>query len=1075
MYSVKGEEFVISLEIQQKWQDVTDLLSELIGVPYAFILKCGENNAEVLAANFNNPQNIRTGNKISLSGWLTEKVVSGESVVKTKSEMDNGHHTIFDKSMVSYLGFPLNVPGGKTFGTLCIYDSKENLFSDTQMKLLSQFRYQIEQDLLLLKKSSDEKTFLQRARESENKYLAIFNSTGTANAIFSPEGILQLQNQMSTGFLGKDGIGLSVFQIFGEVTGKIIFERIKAVVCDGIPRVYETSFNLADGEKWFRTTYHPIFSDDGRVISVQMVSLEITEIKRSQAELLKAKELAEKNELLNLTLFRLLKLSENHTIPEVLEEALSEAKKLTSSSSGFYYYVDESNHSFFVPNGSVLKAEDLKVEYLLKDTVFWAECIHQREPVIYNNYMAGSKQVEFSAEKALFSRLMVVPVIFDDKVKIIFGVVNKPTVYIQDDVEIVRAISNLTWETVERKMAELRAIKLLKAAESSSTSIVITDKSGNIEYANPFFTQLTGYTKEEYLGSNPRFLKSGDQTDDFYKNLWNTITSGETWQGEFCNKKKNGEIFWENAIISPVTDEFGEIANFVAVKTDITERKNSEIELHKWSNVFKSAKWGITIGSINSEEFEIYNPAFAEMYGYDNQELLGMKIQAVFAPEVWPDLPVNIQLAHEKGHHLWESVHVRKDGSRFPVLIDVTAVKDDKGKLLYRVVNVQDISERKFYENELVKAKEFAEQSEEKLRSIIESTNDFIWTVDPVNFGLQTFNSALFNYFYKHRGIEIKIGDTPEMLVPQKVEEWKGFYQKALEMGQYKVEYETVSKTHFLYLSFFKLERDNKTFGISVFGHDISSRKSFENDLIRAKERAEESDRLKTAFIQNMSHEIRTPMNAIMGFSELMGINFDNKEKLEKYASVINQRSNDLLRIIDDLLDIARIESGQMKVYLETFELKSVFDELRETFSLIYRQKIERSVNFQIVFPQELMHKRIRTDKQRFKQIFTNLINNAFKFTERGKVEFGCTKGSDNALVFYVSDTGIGIQEDKLGLIFTRFTQLHDEIRRAHGGNGLGLSIVKGLLELLNGQIWVESLPGKGSSFYFTLKNVKVD
>ncbi len=493
-----------------------------------------------------------------------------------------------------------------------------------------------------------------------------------------------------------------------------------------------------------------------------------------------------------------------------------------------------------------------------------------------------------------------------------------------------------------QKIAEAhqeQASKLLKAVESSSASIVITDKYGNIEYANPFFSVLTGYSEIEYLGNNPRFLKSNLYPKEFYEELWNTINAGNTWEGEFCNKKKNGELYWENAIISPIINDNGEIINFVAVKNDITDRKNADAKLHKWGNIFKNARLGITVGSIGSDLFEVYNPAFAEIHGYTGDELIGKNVLTVFAPEAWPHVPVNIRLAHEKGHHIWESVHIRKDGTRFPVLIDITAVKDENDHLLYRVINVQDISERK----------------------------------------------------------------------------------------------------------------------------------KFEQELIKAKERAEESDRLKTAFIQNLSHEIRTPMNAIMGFSELMGMNFGNKEKLDKYSKVINVRCNNLLHIIDDLLDVARIESGLVKVYIQKFDLLGLLDELRMTFELLYSHKINRSILFRCNLPETQSKVRINSDKKMLNQILTNLLNNAFKFTEKGSIEFGYKYQPDNSLIFYVSDTGIGIPDDKRELIFNRFAQLHDENRFAYGGNGLGLSIVKGLVELLNGKIWIESAPNKGSTFFFTV------
>ncbi|HYX06954.1 MAG TPA: response regulator, partial [Bacteroidales bacterium] len=246
-------------------------------------------------------------------------------------------------------------------------------------------------------------------------------------------------------------------------------------------------------------------------------------------------------------------------------------------------------------------------------------------------------------------------------------------------------------------------------------------------------------------------------------------------------------------------------------------------------------------------------------------------------------------------------------------------------------------------------------------------------------------------------------------------------------------------------------------------------------ELFKAKEHAEESDRLKTAFLQNMSHEIRTPMNAIMGFSSLLPEIYNNKERLKEYSKIINLRSNDLLDIINDILDISKIESGLLEVNTEECNLSELFEELtlffKEHQKRIGKQHVEFNLNYHCDPSQNI----IVTDKVKLKQIFINLINNAFKFTKSGKIEGGCKPDVHKNLIFYVSDTGIGIPTDKQDVIFERFTQLKQNKNFAHAGTGLGLSIVKGLVNLLGGDIWLESEPadmeaGKngGTTFYFT-------
>lgn len=238
-------------------------------------------------------------------------------------------------------------------------------------------------------------------------------------------------------------------------------------------------------------------------------------------------------------------------------------------------------------------------------------------------------------------------------------------------------------------------------------------------------------------------------------------------------------------------------------------------------------------------------------------------------------------------------------------------------------------------------------------------------------------------------------------------------------------------------------------------------------ELQLAKEKAQESDRLKTAFLQNMSHEIRTPMNAIMGFSDLLVNQYNNKPKLEHYTQIIQQRCSDLLELINEILDIAKIESGQLPVNNEECHLPSLFEELKNFF-MEYRKKINKQhINFVTNLDCSIVDSVIITDKVKLKQIFINLISNSFKFTESGRIEIGCNPDHNQYLSFYVSDTGIGIPREQQQIIFERFAQVYHGPSKFYGGTGLGLSIVKGLVELLNGHIKVESESGKGSRFSF--------
>ncbi|MBS4058012.1 MAG: tetratricopeptide repeat protein [Bacteroidales bacterium] len=304
---------------------------------------------------------------------------------------------------------------------------------------------------------------------------------------------------------------------------------------------------------------------------------------------------------------------------------------------------------------------------------------------------------------------------------------------------------------------------------------------------------------------------------------------------------------------------------------------------------------------------------------------------------------------------------------------------------------------------------------------------------------------------------------------------WRNAHEKRLdgfEVG-FRVRKDN-KELRWVYLRATAMLIDHKFIGMVAMMEDITERKLFEEQLIKAKNKAEESDKLKSAFLANMSHEIRTPMNAILGFSDLLSSDdYDQTEKIE-FLDMIKSSGRLLLNLINDIIDISKIEAGELKIQPISFSPAVLMSELQLTFRQQLDNLGKENVKLVLEYPTGFEQHTLFTDKLRLQQILTNLLSNAMKFTPEGQIIMGVLS-VEGFYEFYVKDTGIGIPLAKLEVIFDRFRQADESHTRLYGGTGLGLAIVKNLVELLGGRIWVDSIVDKGTAFYFTLPKDKQD
>jgi len=405
-----------------------------------------------------------------------------------------------------------------------------------------------------------------------------------------------------------------------------------------------------------------------------------------------------------------------------------------------------------------------------------------------------------------------------------------------------------------------------------------------------------------------------------------------------------------------------------------------------------------------------------------------------------------------------------KKASHENILIDESDISFSEFKVLGNSVNkmITEIKESKIRNLE----------KEARYEKLFEESPEAIAFLNKDNSILRV--NAAFTKLFGFENYEIMHHRLNELIVPEELRKEALLYSNNFKKGL-KKQIEAIrltknnEKVHVSVIGT-PITFNNTLFGYYVIYRNISEQKAFEQQLYDSKIKAEESDRLKTSFLTNLSHEIRTPLNAIIGFSTLLNTKEVSREDQKEYLRLLSNSGKLLLEIIDNIIDISKIESANLSINKTNSNINTMFDELLIDFTEFKNNmnldKLDLTLKKEITDTEFY----VLTDVKRLKQIFTNLIDNALKFTAKGTVEFGYTIKGGNILC-YVKDTGIGIDQTELHFIFDRFRQADESTTRRYGGTGIGLAICKSLVELLGGNIWVESKKHEGSSFFFTIPN----
>ncbi|MFO0460504.1 MAG: PAS domain S-box protein [Burkholderiales bacterium] len=502
----------------------------------------------------------------------------------------------------------------------------------------------------------------------------------------------------------------------------------------------------------------------------------------------------------------------------------------------------------------------------------------------------------------------------------------------------------------ERQRADLRRdLESQKFALDQHAIVSVTDTEGRILYANEKFCALTGYTHEELVGTHHRIVSSGVHPPEFYATLWRTIASGQVWHGEICNRSKSGALHWVDASIVPLAGADGRPERYIAIRTDITERKRIESTLREqvrfWNELLDAIPVAIYFKDAQGR-FLGMNRALEWLFDIDRRSAIGRTSAQVFSDG-------------------YADEHIERDR-----------------ELLAR-------PSRQSYEMEM-----------------------------PLPDG------------------------TPRTL----------YYSKA-------------SMT----------DAGGAVTGMIGVIFDTTERKVLERRLEDAKDAAEGANRAKSQFLANMSHEIRTPMNGIIGMTDLV-LDTRLSAVQRDYVETVRQSADALMEIINDLLDLSKIEAGRLELESIDFELRELLDHLAKPIALSAQRKgLALRLELGAALPRIA-----RGDPVRLRQVLVNLLGNAVKFTERGAVILAADvrdagpppPGEPRALWLdcEVRDTGLGIPADKLDLIFDAFAQADSSTTRRFGCTGLGVAITRRFVEAMGGEIGVASMPGEGSRFRFSIR-----
>lgn len=620
-------------------------------------------------------------------------------------------------------------------------------------------------------------------------------------------------------------------------------------------------------------------------------------------------------------------------------------------------------------------------------------------------------------------------------------------------------------DITQQKKDQQQLERLSLVASANKHGVLFTNPMGQITWANEGFCKLTGYSQEEIIGKSPVELCKGPLTDDqSLSKILDSFYKGEGFSTEIIYYRKDKSWFWGRSVSQPVLNKAGQIVEFFGFIEDVTDKKISEEKLRVLSQIVEDNSNAVII---TDKEGKItwVNKSFVTITGYAGDEAIGKKPgEFLQGPETNP-LTVSYlrnQIVNGEPFNA-EILNYSKSGEPYWVRIDGQPINNEKGEITGFFALEADITKEK--------------ESENRFRKALENIGDNVWEHD--------FTTGK-TYFSKTNN-EILGCTTNELSNNQEIW-WSSVYEadKALliendrkyrsgTISSHSLEYRIIHQDGNIRWVLdrgvvIEKDRNGKPLRITGTHTDITGQKNLESELISSREHAEMLARAKETFLANMSHEMRTPMNAIIGMgNQLNKTNLDEQQHF--YLNIINKAADNLLVIINDILDLSKIEAGKLNIEQIAFVPKNV---VTNAMQVVLHKAEEKGLQLANSYCDKDISTVLIGDPYRLNQILLNLLSNAIKFTDKGKVDILLElledKTDSQQIRITVADTGIGMDDEFINRLFDKFSQESDSVSRRYGGTGLGMSICKELIELMDGTIEVFSKKGEGTSVVLSLE-----